>query len=74
MSTSYKDEILTYTFLLVFVAGFFPQTQDYIARGFEVMTNAPVWFQTFFAVAVAAAFGFRKVVEIIVSRIPGARR
>ncbi len=63
-NSGWKDEWFTILLSLPVIGAFGPKAlQDQILNGFRVIAEMPVWFQTAFAVAVSAAFGYRKYAD-----------
>lgn len=62
--TSWKDEAMTLAVIGPYIASFFPATQEYVKKGFDVLTNdVPDWYILTFGVVVAASFGYRGIVS-----------
>mgnify|MGYP003328348613 CR=1 FL=1 len=56
---SWKDEAWTVCFIIIISMCFIPHTQPYVARGFEVLSTTPDWFQWAVYASIAASFGLR---------------
>jgi hypothetical protein len=56
---SWKDEAWTVCFIVIISMCFIPHTQPYVARGFEVLSTTPDWFQWAVYASIAASFGLR---------------
>lgn len=54
---SWKDEYLTIVFTCVLVAHFFPQSQEYMMKGWELLKNAPSEFWWVILTIVSGSFG-----------------
>lgn len=59
-NSSWKDEYLTLFTTAIILATFIPYAQEYVATGFNILTNnTPIWFQVMAAVVWSSAFGVR---------------
>lgn len=54
-----KDDVWTYAFVAVFIGGFIPGLQEYVAIGIQQLDSYPTWFQIVFVSVIGAAFGIR---------------
>jgi len=62
MQYSWKDEWVCLVLTGIFLACFFPQTQQHVKVGFEFLkTNTPEWFAICFVGMVFAVFGLRGI-------------
>lgn len=61
--TSWKDEWFTIVLSIPMIMCFIPGLDVYVTKGFESMANTPVWYQGAVGVAIAASFGYRKLVD-----------
>lgn len=60
MRFSWKDEWWTVLLSIPFIMCFIPPTQEYVARGFEVLRDStPLWYQWAFLGAIVASFGLK---------------
>lgn len=67
--TSWKDEFWTILIAIPLVLVFIPGYAEYVERGFITLdTVVPDWYIAVVGAAVAAAFGFRKLTDIIKRR------
>lgn len=67
--TSWKDEFWTIIIAIPLVLVFIPGSSEYVERGFITLdTVVPDWYIAVVGAAVAAAFGFRKLTDIIKRR------
>lgn len=62
---SWKDEYITILISIPVIMCFIPGLSDYAIQGFQILETTPEWFRYSFGVVVAAAFGFKKVADII---------
>ena len=60
-NSSFKDELWSIVFAIVFLGSFVPYIQEYVAIGIYQINSYPPWFQFLFASIVLAAFGIRYV-------------
>ena len=58
---SWKDELWTIVFVLIFAANFVPSLQDTMAVGFANLETTPLWVQWGMYASIAASFGIRTV-------------
>ena len=57
---SYKDEVALLIILAPFVGSFLPWTQEYVAQGWQHLTDyAPDWYTYAFLGAIGASMGIR---------------
>lgn len=57
---SWKDEVALVVILAPFVGSFLPWTQDYVAKGWEHLSDhAPDWYTYAFLGAIGASMGIR---------------
>lgn len=69
-SNSWKDEWFTILLSIPLIMAFIPGLQEYVAAGFQVISeDVPDWFVAAFALAVSAAFGYRRFVQPFMDRI-----
>ena len=66
--TSWKDEFWTLVLGIPCVMCFIPGMNVYVTDGFKALSETPVWYQSLLGVAIAAAFGYRKVVDLMAKR------
>lgn len=62
MKGSWKDEWFTILLSIPAILAFV--RPDIVANGFLVLTEMPLWYQTALGVAIAASFGYRKLVDL----------
>lgn len=64
---SWKDEFWTIFLAIPLVLLFWPDPEinEIAERGFQRMAEAPDWYVALVMVAVAAAFGVRKIIEFV---------
>jgi hypothetical protein len=58
---SWKDEAWTILFIAIIAMCFIPPLQQYVNRGFEVLSTTPDWFQWAMYASIAASFGLRGI-------------
>ena len=58
-NSSWKDELWSIVFAVVFIGSFLPYVQEYVAVGIKQIDSYPQWFQFLFSSIVLAAFGIR---------------
>lgn len=62
----WKDEFFTVLLSLPLILCFIPGMAPYVADGFSaVKDNVPDWYRWAFMVAVASAFGYRKLADVM---------
>jgi hypothetical protein len=64
-ATSWKDEFWTILLAIPVAGAFVPGLQGYITRGFTYLDTVPDWYLAAVGVAVAFAFGYRKLVPML---------
>lgn len=64
-STSWKDEWWTILLSVPIIGAFVPGIQPYVLAGFANLEMAPDWYLAAVGIAVAFAFGFRKLVPLM---------
>lgn len=64
-SSSWKDEWWTILLSLPVIAAFIPGLQQYALAGFASLEMAPDWYLAALGIAIAFAFGFRKLVPLM---------
>ncbi|KKN68329.1 hypothetical protein LCGC14_0452050 [marine sediment metagenome] len=57
--TSWKDEYWTIVLSIPVILAFFPGMAEYIAAGFEVISQMPAWYRYCVVMAIGAAFGVK---------------
>ena len=66
MAHSWKDEwftiILSVPAILAFCGAF---GRHFVEQGFSALAHMPIWYQTAFGLAIAASFGYRKLVDLM---------
>lgn len=62
---SWKDEFLTLVIALPLIMAFIPPLAPYVATGFAVIAETPLWYQGLVGTVFAAAFGQRQVSRIL---------
>lgn len=62
---TWRDEYITILMSIPAILAFIPWTQDIAIKGFEILSQTPEWYRYTLGVVVAAAFGFRKVADVI---------
>jgi len=62
MAGSWKDEWFTLILSIPAIMAFI--RPDIVMAGFLVLTEMPLWYQTSLGVAIAASFGYRKLVDL----------
>ncbi len=67
-ATGWKDEWLTILFSVPLVMAFIPGLDEYVHNGFDVLSETPEWYQIAIAVVVAASFGYRKFIDLVVRK------
>jgi hypothetical protein len=59
-NSGWRDDGLTIFTVVILACTFLPWTQEYVAIGFDVLTEqTPVWFQAIVGVVYGSAFGVR---------------
>ena len=66
--SSWKDEFWTLILATPLVMCFIPGLAQYAFEGFERLDNVPEWYIIAVGVAIASAFGFRRIVSHFVGR------
>ena len=61
--SSWKDEFWTLVLATPLMMCFVPGLAEYAFEGFERLENVPEWYIIAVGVAIASAFGFRKIVS-----------
>lgn len=69
---SWKDEWLLFILSLPFIGSFIPVVQDFVVKGWEYVSKAPVWYQVCFIGVVAASFGLRWLVDKYQKKMVGS--
>ena len=71
--SSWKDEywtlILSIPAILCFIS---EEWANKVRVGFDALANTPDWYQIALLVAIATAFGYKKIVEPFLNRVKGA--
>ena len=63
---SFKDDWFTYLHSLPLILLFIPSMQPFVKEGFRAMGEViPDWFLIIYALGVASAFGYRKLVNLM---------
>lgn len=62
---SWKDEYWTIVLSIPAILAFFPGAVEYVLAGFEALNKMPDWYKAAVGIAIAAAFGYRKLVPLI---------
>lgn len=65
LDKSWKDEWFTSILSIPLVGCFIPGLSDYILQGFAVLDRTPDWYKWSIAIAISAAFGYRKLADSI---------
>ena len=60
--SGWKDEFWTIVIAIPLIMCFVPSMVIYVERGFEALEKTPDWYQALVSVAVAAAFGVKKII------------
>lgn len=62
--SSWKDEWFTVMLSLPIIGIFIPPLRDSVAQSFVYLeNNVPDWYLAYFGLAVAAAFGYRNIIQ-----------
>lgn len=61
---SWKDEYWTFVLSIPLILVFIPGMDQYIMRGFQQLEAVPEWYRYSVGIAIAAAFGFRQLVNL----------
>lgn len=62
---SWKDEYWTIVLSIPAIGAFIPEAVPHIKAGFDALQTMPEWYRWALGIAVAAAFGFRKLAGFI---------
>lgn len=68
-ATSWQDDGWTLLFQMCVLACFIPGLQPYVLQGFEILSQLPDYFQIFLGLSVAAAYGYRQIVQPLIERL-----
>ncbi len=60
--SGWKDDFWTIVIAIPLIMCFIPFMVQYVVKGFEALEKTPVWYQTLVSVAVASAFGVKKII------------
>lgn len=64
--SGWKDEFFTIVLSIPMILCFIPGMDVYVAAGFKAISeNVPDWYQWSFMVAVASAFGYKKLADVM---------
>lgn len=61
--SGWKDEWFTILLSIPAIMCFIPGLDVYVTAGFNALKETPEWYRVCFLVAVAASFGYRKIVD-----------
>lgn len=65
-NSGWKDEWFTILLSIPMILCFIPGGAEYVKQGFNALSDAtPDWYQYAFLVAVASAFGFKKLTDLM---------
>ena len=65
-NSGWKDEWFTLLLSIPMIMCFIPGGAQYVKAGFEALSEStPEWYQYAFLVAVASAFGFKKLTDLM---------
>lgn len=67
--SGWKDEWFTILLSIPAVMSFIPGLAQYVVAGFTALESTPDWYKAAFGVAVASAFGYRKIVGMIQAKV-----
>ena len=67
-NSGWKDEFLLIIFSVPLVMSFIPGLQPFVAAGFVVLDNTPLWYQSALGVMVASAYGVKKFTDVMQMR------
>jgi hypothetical protein len=70
---SFKDEWFTYLLSVPLVMAFVPSLAPYVDAGFAVLARVPDWYLWMVTLAVATAFGYRRLMELVTTVRRGRR-
>lgn len=62
--SGWKDEWFTILLSIPAIMCFIPGLDIYVINGFTALKETPEWYRVCFLVAVAASFGYRKLVDM----------
>lgn len=62
-NSSWKDEYWTIVLSIPMIGCFIPQLAPYIKEGFDALAGTPDWYKAATLTAIAAAFGYRKLID-----------
>lgn len=65
---SWTDEYFTLLLSIPLIGVFIPAMRPHVFEGFLALEALPQWYITFIAVAVSAAFGYRKLAKPFIER------
>lgn len=65
---SWKDEYWTIVLSIPAILAFIPGAVPYVEAGFTVLEGMPDWYKIALGVAIAAAFGIKKVHQLMVTK------
>lgn len=63
--SGWKDEYWTIVLSIPAIFCFIPFLTPYVAAGFAALATCPAWYQWMLAIAVGAAFGYRKIADFM---------
>ena len=64
-NSGWKDEFLLIIFSVPLVMSFIPGLQPFVAAGFVVLDNTPLWYQSALGVMIASAYGVKKFTDVM---------
>ena len=64
-NSGWKDEFLLIIFSVPLVMSFIPGLQPFVAAGFVVLDNTPLWYQSALGVMIASAYGVKKFTNVM---------
>lgn len=70
-ATTFKDDALVYTWLLIVICCFLPWTQPYVKEGFEFLnTSTPEWFRWILYAISVSELGLRRMFMTLLDKFP----
>lgn len=70
-ATTFKDDALVYTWLIIVICCFLPWTQPYVRDGFEFLnTSTPDWFRYILYAITISELGLRRMFMTILDKVP----
>lgn len=67
-NSGWKDEWFTLVLSIPLILCFIPSCTPYVAAGFAALASTPDWYQTAVGLAIAASFGMKKFVDLMVRK------